>query len=87
MGLNQSGAGTVNGTTVFGSDLVRPTSTTEGYLPAIAWAASPSGCYQQYLHQCGGGIPRRAGYAENWIATNPQFLMRGLATKLLRFDL
>lgn len=81
MGFNQSGAGTVNGTTVFGSDLVRANSTTETYL-----ANNSVGSFAQWLFTSStytnatGGIPRRVGYPENWIEANPQFLSANLAT-------
>ena len=72
-GLSISGLGVVNGTTITGSDAIRKNSTTAGYL-----ASNSVGSFANYLWTSTeytgqvGGIPRRAGYPENWLSTNPQ---------------
>ena len=79
-GLSIPGLGVVNGTTITGSDAVRKNSTTANYL-----ASNSVGSYANYLWTSTeytgqvGGIPRRAGYPENWISTNPQVASSFLA--------
>jgi hypothetical protein len=72
-GLTISGLGAVNGTTVTGSDVIRYNSTTAGYLAGnnVGTFANWLWTTTSYTNQV-GGIPRRAGYPENWIAVNPQ---------------
>jgi hypothetical protein len=73
MGLTQSGQ-TVNGTTFTGSDLVRYNSTTAGYLANTGGVGSFANWLwttTTYTNQV-GGLPRRVGLPENWIAVNPQ---------------
>ncbi len=74
MGLNLAGLGTVNGTTIRGSDLVRANSTTQGF-----FSSHDVGGFAAYLSNSDqftnvrGGLLRRAGLSENYINTNPQF--------------
>jgi len=80
-GLAISGLGTVNGTTITGSDAIRANSTTAGYLASNSVGSFASWLWttNSYTNQV-GGIPRRAGYPENWIAVNPQVASPYLAT-------
>jgi hypothetical protein len=80
-GLTISGLGTVNGTTITGSDVVRYNSTTAGYLAGhnVGTFANWLWTTTSYANQV-GGLPRRAGYPENWIAVNPQVSNTRLTT-------
>ncbi|MBI2149256.1 MAG: hypothetical protein HYU27_01450 [Acidobacteria bacterium] len=74
MGLNVPGVGTVNGTTLTGSQALRRFSTTRNYL-----ANGGVRDLADYLNRDSsftgevGGLLRRAGLPENFIVTNPQF--------------
>jgi hypothetical protein len=74
MGLNVSGVGVVNGTTVTGSDAIRGISTTQGYLAGqnVASLAEYLNTTTQFTN-VRGGLLRRAGLAENFVMANPQF--------------
>ncbi|MBI3207657.1 MAG: carboxypeptidase regulatory-like domain-containing protein [Candidatus Solibacter usitatus] len=73
-GLNVPGVGVVDGVNITGSDAVRRNTTTNAFL-----AANDVGGFASFLNtntfitNVRGGIPRRAGFPENWITANPQF--------------
>ncbi len=74
MGLNISGLGVVNGTTIRGADAVRAISLTQGYL-----AQNNSATFAEYFNtntaytNQRGGLLRRVGLPENFVMANPQF--------------
>jgi hypothetical protein len=70
-GLNVSGLGRVNGTTITGSDAIRA-------LQAAAFAGNNTGTIANYLNVNAfagqpGDLLRRAGLPENFVVANPQF--------------
>jgi hypothetical protein len=73
-GLNVTGAGVVNGTTLTGSQAFRLNSTTRPFI-----ANGDVGAFAAYLNNstnftnAAGGIPRNGGFPENLITGNPQF--------------
>jgi hypothetical protein len=74
MGLNVTGVGTVNGTTLTGSEALRRFQTTNiwianGDIGAFAnWMNTTNNFTGQF-----GGLLRRPGFSENFIVVNPQF--------------
>jgi hypothetical protein len=80
-GLNVSGVGVVNGTTITGSDAVRRNTTMNAFL-----ASNDVGGFSNFLNTSNfitgqiGGLPRRIGLPENWITVNPQFLAANLTS-------
>ncbi len=73
-GLNIAGLGTVNGSTITGSDAVRALNLTAGHL-----AGHNVATFAEYLNTntqftgVRGGILRRVGLPENFVMANPQF--------------
>jgi len=73
-GLNVTGAGVVNGTTLTGSQAFRTSTATKSFI-----ANGDVGAFAAYLNNStnftnlAGGIPRNGGFAENFITGNPQF--------------
>jgi hypothetical protein len=80
-GLNVAGAGVVDGIAITGSDAVRRNTTTNAFL-----AANDVGGFANFLNtntfltNQRGGLPRRAGFPENWISANPQFSIARLTS-------
>ena len=80
MGLNVTGVGVVNGTTITGSDALRRNTTTRNFL-----ANGNVGQLADYLNLstaftgAGGGILRNGGLPENFMITNPQYKDVGIA--------
>ncbi|MBI4473039.1 MAG: TonB-dependent receptor [Acidobacteria bacterium] len=74
MGLNVTGAGVVNGTTLTGSQAFRISTATRTFI-----ANGDAGSFAAYLNNttnftnAAGGIVRNAGLPENFITGNPQF--------------
>lgn len=74
MGINLAGLGTVNGTSIRGSELVRRNSTTLSMLAAMDVAS-----FANYLNTSTqfagsvGGLLRRVNLPENFVVANPQF--------------
>jgi hypothetical protein len=74
-GLSVPGVGVVDGGSITGSDSVRRNTTLNAFL-----AANDVGGFANFLNTNNfitgqiGGIPRRAGFPENWITVNPQYV-------------
>lgn len=73
-GLNISGVGVVNGTTITGSQAVRTNSTLNAYLLAnnVGGLANFI-AYNTFVTGIRGGLIKNGGLAPNLIAANPQF--------------
>lgn len=80
-GLNVTGVGVVNGTTITGSQALRRNTNTRAFL-----ANGDVGQLADFLNRStnftgeGGGILRNGGLPENFVATNPQFRDVGLVS-------
>jgi hypothetical protein len=80
LGLNVTGVGVVNGTTITGSDALRRNTTTRNFL-----ANGNVGQLADYLNRstaftgAGGGILRNGGLPENFMIANPQYKDVGIA--------
>lgn len=74
LGVNVTGVGVVNGTTLTGSQAVRAFGTTAPF-----FAGNNVGAFANYLNtttnftNVAGGLLRNAGFAENFVIANPQF--------------
>ncbi len=81
MGVNVSGLGVVNGTTITGSDVIRFNSTTQGYLHGnhVATFANWLATTTTYTSpsQVGGNLTR-AKLPDNYVFANPQFTSANL---------
>jgi hypothetical protein len=80
LGLNVTGVGVVDGTTITGSEALRRNTTTRNFI-----ANGNVGQLADYLNRTtaftgvGGGILRNGGLPENFIVANPQYKDVGIA--------